>query len=39
MKQDHDLIDKAQSAFVSFIRYYKEHTLQFIFTMNLLDMG
>lgn len=25
MKLDKDLIDKSQSAFVSFIRYYKEH--------------
>jgi len=39
MKQDRDLIDKASSAFVSFVRYYKEHTLQFIFSMKLLDIG
>ena len=39
MKQDRDLIDKASSAFVSFIRYYKEQTLHFIFAMNLLDIG
>ena len=25
MKQDKDLIDKSQNAFVAFIRYYKEH--------------
>ncbi len=39
MKQDRDLIDKASSAFVSFVRYYKEHALQFIFSMKLLDIG
>lgn len=25
MREDRDLIDKAQEAFVSFVRYYKEH--------------
>lgn len=39
MKQDRDLIDKASNAFVSFVRYYKEHSLQFIFVMNMLDIG
>ena len=39
MKKDHDIIDKAQNAFVSFIRYYKEHRLSFIFAFNSLDFG
>ena len=39
MKQDRDLIDKASNAFVSFVRYYKEHALQFIFSMKSLDIG
>lgn len=39
MKQDRDLVDKSQSAFVSFIRYYKEHNLNFIFALNQLDIG
>ncbi|TNV81361.1 hypothetical protein FGO68_gene16313 [Halteria grandinella] len=39
MKQDRDLIDKASNAFVSFVRYYKEHALQYIFSMKLLDIG
>jgi ATP-dependent RNA helicase DDX55/SPB4 len=39
MKQDRDLIDKASNAFVSFVRYYKEHALQFIFSMKMLDIG
>ena len=39
MKQDRDLIDKASNAFVSFVRYYKEHSLNFIFVMNMLDIG
>ncbi len=39
MLQDRDIIDKAQNAFVSFVRYYKEHALQYIFSMKLLDIG
>lgn len=39
MVQDRDLIDKASNAFVSFVRYYKEHSLQYIFSMKLLDIG
>ena len=39
MKRDKDLVDKSQNAFVSFVRYYKEHTLRFIFQFNLLDLG
>ena len=27
MKQDRDIIDKASGAFVSFVRYYKEHAI------------
>lgn len=33
------MIDKASNAFVSFVRYYKEHALQYIFSMKLLDIG
>ena len=39
MLSDKDLIDKSQEAFVSFIRYYKEHQLQFIFAFNALNIG
>ena len=39
MKEDRDIIDKASNAFVSFVRYYKEHALQFIFSMKTLDIG
>lgn len=39
MLKDKDLIDKSQDAFVSFIRYYKEHQLQFIFAFNALSIG
>ena len=39
MKLDRDLINKAQEAFVSFVRYYKEHQLTFIFSFLLLDIG
>ena len=39
MLSDKDLIDKSQDGFVSFIRYYKEHQLQFIFAFNVLSIG
>ena len=39
MKKDKDLIDKSQNAFVSFVRYYKEHELKFIFPFNQLGIG
>jgi len=39
MLEDKDMIDKSQDAFVSFIRYYKEHQLSFIFSFSLLDIG
>jgi len=39
MKSDRDLVDKAQNGFVSFIRYYKEHRLSYIFAFNNLDIG
>jgi len=39
MLKDKDLIDKSQDAFVSFIRYYKEHKLNYIFSFLLLDIG
>jgi hypothetical protein len=36
---DKGLLDKATQAFVSFIRYYKEHQLAFIFAFKFLDIG
>jgi ATP-dependent RNA helicase DDX55/SPB4 len=39
MEKDKDLVDKSQNAFVSFIRYYKEHELKFIFSFNHLQIG
>jgi ATP-dependent RNA helicase DDX55/SPB4 len=37
--KDKDLVDKSQDAFVSFLRYYKEHQLSFIFAFSQLDIG
>jgi len=39
MQVDKDMIDKSQDGFVSFLRYYKEHQLQFIFAFNALNIG
>ena len=39
MLLDRDMIDKAAEAFVSFVRYCKEHQLTFIFSFSLLDLG
>ena len=39
MMKDRDLIDKSSDSFVSFVRYYKEHELTFIFNINSLDLG
>jgi len=39
MKEDRDLVDKAQNAFVSYVRYYKEHNLPFIFPFSKLEVG
>lgn len=39
MRNDRDLIDKSQNAFVSFVRYYKEHELKFIFPFAHLSIG
>ena len=39
MLADKDLVDKSQDAFVSFLRYYKEHQLSFIFAFNTLNIG
>ena len=39
MMLDRELIDRSSDAFVSFLRYYKEHQLQFIFNMTQLDIG
>jgi len=39
MKKDKDLVDKSQNGFVSFIRYYKEHELNFIFSFIQLEIG
>ena len=37
--KDRDILDKGTSAFVAFVRYYKEHNLEFIFSFATLDMG
>lgn len=37
--QDKDILDKGQNAFVSFVRYYKEHNLEFIFSFHSLNIG
>ena len=39
MLKDRHLVDKSQDAFVSYLRYYKEHQLSFIFAFSLLDIG
>jgi len=39
MLKDKDFIDKSQDGFVSYLRYYKEHQLAFIFAFNQLDIG
>ena len=39
MKLDREIIDRSSDAFVSYIRYYKEHQLQYIFNMLELDIG
>jgi ATP-dependent RNA helicase DDX55/SPB4 len=39
MLQNKEIVDKSQEAFVSYLRYYKEHQLQFIFNSALLDIG
>jgi hypothetical protein len=39
MMLDREIIDRSSDAFVSFLRYYKEHQLQFIFNMNQVDIG
>ena len=37
--RDKGLVDKSTQGFVSFIRYYKEHQLSFIFAFKTLDIG
>ena len=37
--QDREGYERAQSAFVSYVRYYKEHHLNFIFEFKKLDLG
>ena len=37
--KDRENYEKAQSAFVSYVRYYKEHLLNFIFQFKELDLG
>ena len=39
MLKEKDFVDKSQDAFVSFIRYYKEHQLSFIFAFSMLEIG
>lgn len=36
---DREGYERAQSAFVSYVRYYKEHHLNFIFELKKLDLG
>jgi ATP-dependent RNA helicase DDX55/SPB4 len=38
-KTDKWIYDKAVKAFVSFLRFYKEHDLKYIFDLKLLDIG
>ena len=37
--KDRENYEKAQAAFVSYVRYYKEHLLNFIFQFKDLDLG
>lgn len=37
--KDHDLVDKSIKAFVSYIRYYNEHELSYLFQVKNLDVG
>lgn len=37
--KDKGLLDKATNGFVSFLRYYKEHQLAYIFALKELDIG
>ncbi|PRP83597.1 ATP-dependent RNA helicase [Planoprotostelium fungivorum] len=39
IKSDRSVMDKSITAFVSFLRAYKEHTLTYIFPFNRLDAG
>jgi ATP-dependent RNA helicase DDX55/SPB4 len=39
MMRNRDLFDKAQTAFVSYIRGYKEHVLSYIFRFSKIDYG
>ena len=36
---DREIYEKAQSAFVGYLRYYKEHQLSYIFEFKHLDLG
>ena len=36
---DENFHESGKEAFVSFMRYYKEHQLSFIFSFTLLDIG
>lgn len=38
-KSDKWIYDKAVKSFVSFVRFYSEHDLKYIFDFNLLDIG
>jgi ATP-dependent RNA helicase DDX55/SPB4 len=39
LKTDKDLIDKSVKAYVSYIRYYNEHELSYLFQLKNLDIG
>lgn len=38
-KEDKWIYDKATKAFVTFVRFYSEHDLKYIFDVNTLDLG
>lgn len=39
MKSDREVLDRAQVAYVSYVRAYKEHHLSYIFRIQKLDLG
>ena len=39
LKTDKDLVDKSVKAYVSYIRYYNEHELSYLFQLKRLDAG
>jgi len=39
LKTDKDLVDKSVKGYVSYIRYYNEHELSYLFQFKNLDIG